>query len=175
MASDTPADVGLVLLNARKECSLAQPVDSLETFLKVAELEAVGSGAAIALIGLEDFGLSIFRNSVELFLGSDLVHRVPDAVENVADGDAIGVLDDDAPASVAGDELDAALEGLSGRDGEVFGEWECGAFCSWDVSLGGLDADVEDDVEAALAAEEELVEEAVNVARWRSKQKRGRV
>lgn len=120
VASDAPADVGLVLLDARKECSLAQPVDSLETFLKVAELDAVGSGAAVALIGLEDFSLSIFRNSVEFFLGSDLVHGVPNAVENVADGDAVGVLDDDAPASVAGDELDAALEGLSGRHGEVF-------------------------------------------------------
>lgn len=129
VASDPPANVGLVLLNARKECTLAQPVDSLETFLKVAELGAVGSGAAIALIGLEDVGLSVFSDRVELFFRSDLVHRVPDAVENVADGDTFGVLDDDAPASVAGDELNAALEGLSGRDVEVFSEWECGAVC----------------------------------------------
>lgn len=157
MASDASADVGLVLLNARKECTLAQPVDSLETFLEFTELDAVGSGAAIALVCLEDISLSVFGDSVEFILGSDLVQRVPDAVENVADGDALGVLDDDAPVMVARDELNATLEGLRGGDVEVLSEWECGAVLGGDVSLGWLDTDVEDDVEATLTAEEELV------------------
>jgi len=113
-------EVGHVLLDPREERPLREPVDPLQALLPLPRRQTGGRGA-VSLVRLEDLGLAtLVLHGLVLLLGDGLVQGGVDAVEDVADRDTGGVLYDDGPREVSGDELDALEDGLCG-EGVVVG------------------------------------------------------
>ena len=109
--------VPLVLSDASKQRLPAQPIDSLQTVFPLAVAEGT-----VPLIGTENGGLIALGDLVEFGFGGGTVEGFLDAGEDVADGDAVWVLDGDDPWEEGREELDATEGGFGGDGGELGGD-----------------------------------------------------